>query len=629
MSSDNTSLDNGEPEEKGHPRRPNADNNEAPFKEARPDETVLVYEPADSSVMESLPATVEDIERSGKEPGPSGDDALPDGTGSPPPGQGGTGSGDNGEGGGAAKPKREGLGRTFGLVALLSFLSKFFGLARDIVVLGAFGAAADAYNYAFLFTGNILVLFGGIGGPFHSTTVSILAARKEKEDIRELIGQILLFSFFSLSFIGAIMWIFAPQLISFVLPGTELTPEARVKLWADVLPQLRTMIPLVLIAGLVGIGAGISNIYKEYGWPSVAPAVLSVAVIVAVFGWSSTAGVMCLAVGTLAGALGQLAVQLPGMAKSKPKFSLSLKAQPGLKAFLLMLGPAAIATEIGQLNLYIDGSFVSSLPQGSMTAITNANRLIQLPLGVLLTAMLVPILPRFTEQAAAKEFDELKETFRKGLRIVWFLVLPMAAILLAIPGPIVQLLFERGRFDETMRLAVVTALVFLVPMIFFYVPRDLLTRAFYAQQDAKTPLLVGLTSIGIKYCANIILVTHMGLGIAGITGSTTVITIVNMTLLAYFLRKRIGALGITKLIRPALIMLAASVACGFTAYYVQAFVISFVQLSGSFGKFANLAVSLVVSGSLALAAYCGICIAFKLEEPKVAFERVKRKPGKK
>src|SRR5262249_27417473 len=145
--------------------------------------------------------------------------------------------------------------------------------------------------------------------------------------------------------------------------------------------------------------------------------------------------------------LGQLAVQLPGMAKSKPKFSFSLKAQPGLKAFLLMLGPAAIATEIGQLNLYIDGSFVSSLPQGSMTAITNANRLIQLPLGVLLTAMLVPILPRFTEQAAAMEFDELKETFRKGLRIVWFLVLPMAAILIAVPGPIVQLLFERGRFD--------------------------------------------------------------------------------------------------------------------------------------------------------------------------------------
>src|SRR5262249_16927604 len=161
---------------------------------------------------------------------------------------------------------------------------------------------------------------------------------------------------------------------------------------------------------------------------------------------------------------------------------------------------------IGQLNLYIDGSFVSSLPQGSMTAITNANRLIQLPLGVLLTAMLVPILPRFTEQAAAKNFDELKETFRKGLRIVWFLVLPMAAILLAIPGPIVQLLFERGRFDETMRYTVVTALVFLAPMVFFYVPRDLLTRAFYAQQDAKTPLLVGLISIGIKYCANIILV---------------------------------------------------------------------------------------------------------------------------
>ncbi|MBX9692080.1 MAG: murein biosynthesis integral membrane protein MurJ, partial [Cyanobacteria bacterium] len=504
----------------------------------------------------------------------------------------------------SAKPaKREGIGKTFGIVAVLSFLSKFFGLARDIVVLGAFGAAADAYNYACLFTNNILVLFGGLGGPFHSTSVSILSARKTEEAARDLVGQLLFITSASLCAITILMWIFAPQLVALVVPAQELSEPDRLRLWAEIVPILRIMSPMVLIAGLVGLGAGISNSYKEFFWPSLSPAVANIAIIVAVllwwlvpgvsrdagahlagmagsclgmmqklssgtgfwqissilqcFLWMPIAGLLILGVGTLVGAIGQLFVQLPGMMRAKPRFS-NFKLTAGLKEYLIMLGPATISTSVGQINVYIDSFFVSSLEPGSMSAIVNANRLIQLPLGVLLTAMLVPILPRFTEQIASGEVEEMKKELSKSLRIVWFLVIPLVTMLLAIPEPIVKLLFERGQFGEEMRYLVVTALMFLVPQAFFYIPRDLVTRAFYAHQDSTTPFRVGMCAIFVKFIANYVLVAMMGMGVGGITLSTTLVTVFNMFLLSHLLRRRIGPLGITRLFRPAIIMLVAS-----------------------------------------------------------------------
>ena len=572
----------------------------------------------------------------------------------------------------SAKPaKREGIGKTFGIVAVLSFLSKFFGLARDIVVLGAFGAAADAYNYACLFTNNILVLFGGLGGPFHSTSVSILSARKTEEAARDLVGQLLFITSASLCAITILMWIFAPQLVALVVPAQELSEPDRLRLWAEIVPILRIMSPMVLIAGLVGLGAGISNSYKEFFWPSLSPAVANIAIIVAVllwwlvpgvsrdagahlagmagsclgmmqqlssgtvhpgfgqissilqcFLWMPIAGLLILGVGTLVGAIGQLFVQLPGMMRAKPRFS-NFKLTAGLKEYLIMLGPATISTSVGQINVYIDSFFVSSLEPGSMSAIVNANRLIQLPLGVLLTAMLVPILPRFTEQIASGEVEEMKKELSKSLRIVWFLVIPLVTMLLAIPEPIVKLLFERGQFGEEMRYLVVTALMFLVPQAFFYIPRDLVTRAFYAHQDSTTPFRVGMCAIFVKFIANYVLVAMMGMGVGGITLSTTLVTVFNMFLLSHLLRRRIGPLGITRLFRPAIIMLVASGLAGILTHFSQEWLLEYLPLKQLLGSFASLLVSIGVACILGLSLYGLVCLALKLEEPKLALAKVK------
>ncbi len=525
--------------------------------------------------------------------------------------------------------KREGIAKTFGIVALLNFLSKFVGLARDIVVAHTFGTTlvADAYNYAYMFTGNILVLFGGQGGPFHSASVSILAARKESEDTRKLVVQLLMLTFFSLSLIALVMYVAAPFLVAIIVPAGGLSEPQRVQLQSAIIPHLRIMVPLVVIAGLVGLGAGISNTYREFTWPSLSPAVASLAIIIAALYFPDPSAI-CLAVGTLIGAIGQLLVQLPGIMKSRPRFELLFTPQPGLKEYLFMIGPAAVGTSIGQLNVYIDSYFVSSLSSGSWTAIQYANRLLQLPLGVMLTAMLVPILPRFTEQVAAKEIDELKAEFRKALRILWFTVLPLVTMLLAMPNPIIKLLFERGQFNDDSRALVISALLFLVPSAFFYVARDLLTRAFYAHQDSQTPFKVAMLSIVVKALADWILVGPLGL--SGIALSTTIVTIFNMTILSRLLKKKIGSLETGKLIRPALIMLLSSLLCGIVAHYTELGISSVLHLPGGLGKQVSLAVSIAVAGSAGLAVYVVSCLVMKLDEPRQVIVRFKRFiPGRK
>jgi putative peptidoglycan lipid II flippase len=527
------------------------------------------------------------------------------------------------------------LGKTFSLVALLTFLSKFIGMARDIIVLQAFGAGivTDAYNYATLLTGNILVLFGGLGGPFHQSTVAVVQPRKESKDVGKLIFQIVSVTALILGVITAVVWLSEPYVVAAIIQRM-----GHFDLWNLAGTQLQIMLPLVLISGVIGILYGISNVYGEYTWPSLSPALASIAIIIAVLCFKDQLG-MCLAWGTLLGAVAQLVAQLPATLPHM-RWQLSLKPEPGVKEYTHMLWPAAISTSIGTLTVYVDGFFASSIKLGSeynggaWTAIVNSNRLVQLPLGILLTAMLVPILPRFTEQVSENRIDDLKAEFRRGLRILWFLSLPIAGILMALPGPILGLLFQHGHFTEKDTELFSVALIWLVPMIVFYVGRDLITRVFYAYQDSKTPYRVAMAAIVLKAILDWVLVAPLGVG--GISLATTLITVFNLTCLGLLLRRKIGNLGTTLLIKPFSIMIAGSIIGSIAAYATYNFIfwhiprVHVVSLAFAIGVASAVAgivydaCAIGVASAVAGIMYVGICIGCKLEEPQEVLKRLRK-----
>lgn len=521
--------------------------------------------------------------------------------------------------------KKTSLGKTFGIVAVLTVLSKCAGLVRDIVVLQAFGTnyLSDAFNNATLFTGNILILFGGLGGPFHSSSVAVLTPKKDDPDSGRMMVQIFIATMIFLIVPSVLIYYFAPDLIQIIAPSSALAAEHRQEYWDETVRQIRIMLPLVAISGFVGLSYGVLNVYNKIFWPSFSPAIASLAIIIAVFCFGDSAGIVCLAWATLAGAIGQAVVQIPGMLKTPLKWSFSTLPHPGLKEYLLMLGPAAFSTSIGQISLYVHLYFTSTIQEGGWTAIVNANRLIQLPLGVLLTAMLVPILPRFTEQVASNRIDDLKNELSKALRLLWFLALPIAALLMAIPAPIIKLLFERGKFTTHSTDMVTTVMIFLAPGIFFYLARDLITRVFYAHQDSKTPFLIALAAIVLQTFLDWLLVSQMKTGIAGIAIATTLVTVFNLFALTFFARKKIGRLGTTKLVYPTAIMLLASTACGGIAWFVSG------QSAQSIPQnFIGQVISLSLSCGLGLIAYLIICVACKLDEPSAVTNRLLKRRRK-
>lgn len=557
--------------------------------------------------------------------------------------------------------KKPSMARTFGIVAVLTVLSKFAGLARDIMVARAYGTGviSDAYNYAYMFTGNILILLGGLGGPFHACTVSVVGHHKDDKDAGVLVSQVMVITILVMAaatvavYVLGHWWLIPKFASEYKNKDGQLVPAVQEALSSSMSQQLDIMLPMIVIAGVIGVIYGVLNIFNKVAWPSISPAIASLAIIAALILFNDPHSGLPLALGTLAGAVGQLLVQLPSFFTAGFNYSLSFKPHPDLKKYLWMLFPAILGTQIGQITVYVDSGFANLTGSGSWTAIVNANRLIQLPLGVLLTAMLVPVQPRFTEHVKEERLDELKEDIRRALRVLWFLGLPLSAVLLALPGEILTVLFQRGQWTDYSTWVTSAALILLVPSIFFYLARDLVTRVFYAYHDSRSPFIVASIAIVIKYALDYLLVIvvapllapvvyqHMSAqlpfeahgqavetakqatafaicGVGGVSLATTLMTVFNLTFLTWLMKKKIGLLGFRQLIGPAAIMLLASALCFITAFGVYRGIEQLLPTRTHLLILLNLA----IASSVGMVVYLGVCLVGKLEEPRTVARRM-------
>jgi putative peptidoglycan lipid II flippase len=215
------------------------------------------------------------------------------------------------------------------------------------------------------------------------------------------------------------------------------------------------------------------------------------------------------------------------------------------------------------------------------------------------------------------------------------LALPVSALLLVEGRSVIKLLFEKNAWTANDTEMVTSVLLILTPMIFFYVARDLLTRVFYAFQDSRTPFAIAVIAIVVKIFLDWLFVSVFKLGISGIALATTLITIINLSLLFYLLRNRTGRLGTVAMIKPLLIMLAGSGLCGLASYYISNSIPQTAAqqlasaLASMFGlTLANkivLALNIGIASSAGLLLYVGICYVLRLEELRLVADKVQAK----
>ncbi|MFO0075237.1 MAG: murein biosynthesis integral membrane protein MurJ, partial [Cyanobacteriota bacterium] len=311
------------------------------------------------------------------------------------------------------------------IVAVATALSKVAGLFRQQVIAAAFGvgAAYDAYNYAYVLPGFLLILLGGINGPFHSAMVSVLA-RRPREEGAHVLAAINTIVGVALLGVTLLLVVAADPLIDLV--GPQLDPT-RHQLAVD---QLRWMAPMALLAGLIGLGFGALNAADEFWLPAVSPLLSSVAVIagIALLWWKlgasilspSTAviGGIVLAASTTIGAVLQWLIQLPALAReglNKLQLVWDWK-DPGVREVLRVMGPATLSSGMLQINVFVDLFFASGIT-GAAAGLGYAGLLVQTPLGLLSNALLVPLLPVYSRLTAPEDRPQLIARIRQGLML--------------------------------------------------------------------------------------------------------------------------------------------------------------------------------------------------------------------
>jgi len=427
--------------------------------------------------------------------------------------------------------------RILATVSSLTMVSRVLGYVRDFFIARVFGAGmlTDAFFVAFKIPNLLRRLFAE--GAFSQAFVPILGEYKNRtspEETKSLIDSITTVLFLALVLAAALGMALAPLIVYLTAPGFAAEPEK----FSLTVGLLRITFPYIVFISLVALSAGILNTWNRFAVPAITPALLNVAFIVgaAFFAEHFDPPVLVLAWAVFVGGLLQLALQIPFLVKMRllPRWRLDF-SHPGLRRVLLLMAPAAFGVSVSQVSLLLNQIFASFLPTGSVSWLYYADRLMELPAGVLGVAVGTILLPSLSKYHAAANTTEYSKLLDWGLRITVLLAVPSAVALAVLALPLIAMLFHYGRFsaeDAWMtRQALVAYSLGLVGMILV----KILAPGFYARQNVATPVKIGIFTLVATQLMNLFLVgplRHAGLALAIGLGACL------NALLLYFMLKR-------------------------------------------------------------------------------------------
>ncbi|MFW6334236.1 MAG: murein biosynthesis integral membrane protein MurJ [Desulfosalsimonas sp.] len=433
-----------------------------------------------------------------------------------------------------------------GVIGIATLLSRILGFVRDMVIAWFFGAGllSDAFFVAFRIPNLLRRLFAE--GTLSMAVVPVFTEYMTKYGRTEAFAMARS-AVRMLSLILAVITIAgiagAPWLVKIVAPGFSGSKLALT------VTLTRIMFPYVICICLVALSMGLLNALGHFAAPALAPVFLNLAMIGSVLFISPhlETPVTGVAAGVLAGGVIQVALQIPFLLKKGVViWQKAALWHPGLKKIGLLMGPAVFGAAVYQINILVGTLLASLLPEGSVSYLYYADRLVQFPLGIFAISMSVAVLPGLSRQAANRDFTGLADTFAYSMNLILFITVPAMAGLIVLREPIVGLLFMRGAFDaESMRLTAYALFHYSVGLWAFSGVR-ILVSTFYSLQDTKTPVKIATYSIIANIAFGVILMGPLGHG--GLALATSLGSMVNFVLLAGVLHRRMGGLHWKKIV---------------------------------------------------------------------------------
>jgi len=461
------------------------------------------------------------------------------------------------------------LARSAGIIGLATMASRVLGLVREQVMAYVFGAgnAMDAFNIAFRIPNLLRDLFaeGAMSAAFVPTFTRQLTSEGKPPAWRlgnNVINALLVVTV-PLVVLGVV---FAGPLVRFYAADYARVPG---KLENTIL-LTRVMLPFLTLVAVAAALMGMLNALRRFFVPAVAPAMFNVGTIVCIvalapfmsgFGLPPIAAA---AIGALVGGLGQVLLQWPFLRRQGFRYRLQLDAfDPELRRVALLMGPSIVGLAAVQVNLFVNSVLATGEGTGAVSWLSYAFRLMYLPIGLFGVSIATAAIPGISAHAAREETAQIRSAVSRGLRLMFMLNVPAMFGLLALAAPIVALIYQRGRFTDADTAATAAALVFYAPGLVGYSAVKLISPAFYALRDSRTPVRISILTMLLNVVLNVTLVRV--LGYRGLALGTAMAALFNAGLLCWLLRARLGGLegrrtlvALAKITAAAAIMAAAA-----------------------------------------------------------------------
>jgi len=417
-------------------------------------------------------------------------------------------------------------------------VSRVFGFIRDMVTANLFGAgiAFDAFSVAFKIPNFMRRLFAE--GSFSQAFVPVLAEyqkKKTREELQNFINAMCGALGLALLVVTIIGVIGAPIIVKLFAPGFSLDGQR----FDLAVTMLRINFPYLMLISLTAFSGAVLNTYSRYWVAAFTPVLLNISMIGAAI-WLApqfATPIIALSWGVFFAGIIQLLFQIPFLKNLQllPSPTINFK-DPGVKRVLKLMVPALFGVSVGQVNLLVDTLFASLLMVGSVSWLYYSDRLMEFPLGVFGVAISTVILPHLSRHHASESAESFSGTIDWALRAVLLVGIPSAIVLAIISGPMLSTLFQHGHFSgNDVMMARKSLMAFAMGIAPFMLVK-ILAAGFYAKQDMRTPVRIGVIAMVANILLNIILIWP--LAHAGIALATSLAALVNTAFLFYFLRKR-------------------------------------------------------------------------------------------
>ncbi|HEX8734927.1 MAG TPA: murein biosynthesis integral membrane protein MurJ [Pyrinomonadaceae bacterium] len=504
----------------------------------------------------------------------------------------------------AEKPrtKQTSVAKSAGIVSIAVMFSRVLGLVREMIFARYFGAGFlyDAYQAAFTIPNVLRDLFaeGALSAAFVKvfTDYQIKKGEAEAWRLASLVFNALAVILSVVVIIGIFL---TPYLVAVVASG--FSPEkARLTV---VMTQI--MFPFILLVALAAVAMGVLNTKGVFGVPASASTVFNIASIafglafacwLSGGGWLSSSdktsvpdaaaqwAIIGMAIGTLIGGAFQFLMQVPSLLKVGFRFSPTLDfVDEGLRRVMRLMAPAILGTSAVQINVLVNLAIVSGI-DGGRSWLSYAFRLMQFPIGVFGVAIGTASIPVLSRMASEGKFKDFRDTLSSSLNLVFLMTLPSACGLIVLGEPIIRLIYERGKFDAADTTMTAWALAGYSIGLTGYAAIKVLSPAFYALDDAKTPMIIAIASIAVNALASFLFRNWLsnvgvtpeypgGLGHVGVALATSSVALVNFFALALMMRKRISRLNgreiFSAFTRIAIASAVMSAVCYLSYYFLH------------------------------------------------------------